>query len=135
MGENITRRGKAKSKVPFYVQVADLLNEGKTHAEIAQVFGRDVKWSYNQRRTAVRFGYDLRVTAKSGPGVSPDPIRAFQDKILQKGGKCGTLKGVIQLLTPEVRQWLIDQVPEEESLYVVVAAIINDAFHDDTEHG
>lgn len=36
-------------------------------------------------------------------------------------------------LTPEVADWLVDQVPPEMAVADIIRTIINDAFHDDQE--
>jgi hypothetical protein len=114
-----------RSKTPW-ADVAALADGTRTGPQIAEEMGISLK----RVRRAVKYarsahGFDARLK-NTPPHVTP---RNTNDSVRSGGG----VHALVARLTPDCRDWLLQQMPAGTTLSEIIAAIVEDAYHDTTD--
>jgi len=114
-----------RSNTPWS-EVVPYADGTRTASEIACVMGISQK----RVRRAVKYarnahGVDARL--KNTPSWTKP--RNTDDAVLSGGG----VHALVARLTPDCRNWLLNQMPAGTTLSEMIAAIVEDAYHDSTD--
>lgn len=114
-------------KTHLYERVALLVNQGKSPEQISNEIDcpiEKVRWAKASARRR-------KIPVKDFPKRRNK--RMLYNLLLGRGSRLGTLSQAVEILEPEIQEWLATQVPDGATLAQLLTSIVIDTYHDDVD--
>ena len=105
-------------------QVAEMMTQGLSYLEMQEKTG----WNQSRISRLIRHGRGAGLIPPRKPSTSRAKIHATLKTL---NVKRGSIQEIMEALPPEVRTWLLGNVPEGATIADFAASVIVDAYHEE----